>query len=1024
MHSFDILTEINNVQKRLPNKIAIHHGAHKITFKSLEKNTQNVAKLLRPRCIVGLLLPASINLISSVLGIMKANAVFVTIDVEAPLERVISIIKEARVSLLITDQSNYKLINEHSAFLINTCKIICIEDILTQKVSIRSNEFKYLSLEWPEDLAYISFTSGSTGVPKGVLGSKISLNKLISWEIEEFKLNESFNVSQLTSPSFGPFMRDIFVSLCVGATLHIPESKKVLMNPNELLKWLSDSNINLVHTVPSVIQSILKIFQGEIVLKNLHYIQLSGEPLTLDLVKDFYHVFKGNVQLINIYGQTETTLAKLFWRIPREQVMTLSTVPIGITVPETIAVVLNEQNKIVAEGQRGILHLLSNNLSLGYVMSGGIKNLEYVDLSGKLVYRTGDVCSINKDGQIILHGREDQQIKIRGMRVDLREIEMIIQEYDEVTEAQVMLNPNQHIEAYVIANSKLNLLTLRNFLKARLPAYMLPIFYYVLEKFPKLPSGKIDKRSLINNKHKLLSLKANMMPRTETEENLLEIWRDILDYIEISVDDNFFEIGGHSLNATLVINRIMDLYKIQLPNHILFEKPTIQLLSEYIEQQKNEIIVKYDFPNQISYPLTDAQKRIYVSAFFDKTRIMFNLPGLIFLKKEFGREKIENFLSTITKNNDSLRMSIQRIEGHTRLILNELPKTELATISVCDEEHLLIEAKKLVKPFKFESAPLWRAQHFWVESLKTDVLFLDRHHIISDGVTLSIILKQLASALRNEKIEPPKLKYSEYSNIQSLYNQNHEEKIGYWIKELGNQDSYYDEMNTEVRRTSNIGKRIDVKIAQCLSDDIKRLALIQQCTPFVLLLSVYFLFISKIYDLNKIIIGVPFAGRSVPGYENVMGMFVNMLPIKVELEPSSSFEEVIKVVKKKMIDGMKHEIPFQKLIKAINFRAKPNSNTIYRNIFSMQPRIDFDDILNYKRIDQGTAEVDLSVEVIESHATYIFVFEYCSELFSRSMIERYMETFISLVKICIENPALSINDIELQFTDTNLKGSV
>lgn len=510
------------------------------------------------------------------IGIIKAGCVYVPIDENYPVKLIEQMINNVDIDYVLhsgfDEESDIPL-------LINNIKNMNIEIIInTTDEDSDIQDVVY----YGDDKIYIYFTSGTTGVPKAILGKNESLLQFLLWEIKEFLLDESLKASQLTSASHDPYLRDVFVPLLSGGTICIPDDDGFL-RPDKLSAWLDNLNITLIHCTPSVFNIICSYRISSDKFSNLKYILLAGEKLKPWILKPWYEIFGDRIQIVNLYGPTETTLAKLFYRVKPADV-NLESIPIGKPIDLCKVIIMdNQMNK----SDYGEIYIRTQYMSLGYykqpeeTANSFIQNpfVEQKDI----IYKTGDIGRLLHDGNIVFCGRNDKQVKLRGIRIELDEIEKRVLEFDGIVNCLVEYKETEHVEKaetnsgiydeqiiiiYYITDDVIDENLLKFYLKQHLPSYMVPNYFIKINEIPLNKNGKVDYSGLPD--YKELLCKKHIEARTKTEKMVIEIWKNIIDVDNISVTDSFMDIGGNSLNILNLISNIYDEFNVEINLEDLF----------------------------------------------------------------------------------------------------------------------------------------------------------------------------------------------------------------------------------------------------------------------------------------------------------------------------------------------------------------------------------------------------------------------------------------------------------------------
>jgi amino acid adenylation domain-containing protein/non-ribosomal peptide synthase protein (TIGR01720 family) len=582
-----VTTKFFNWVKLQPNHPAVSYKGKYWSYFELADKSSNLAQILyslgiEQGNVVAVDGMRSFGLVVSLIGILMSGGTFLILDPNHPHQRRQEIIQISRPKYLLNLQP------ESDRELKADWKIIDIDPdnglVKAEKPSANTPP-RELSLENP---AYIIFTSGSTGTPKGILGTHKGLAHFVHWQRQTFKISTEDRAAQLIHPTFDAILRDIFLPLTSGATLCIPTNLEN-MDGSSVLKWLEQEQITLLNTVPSIIRFWLLQVPEAVKLKSLRWIFISGEMLTETLINQWRQAFPESGQMINFYGATEVTMSKSFYSVPNK--LLPGSQPAGWALPETQILIFNSAKQLCGIGEVGEVVFRTPFRTLGYInlpeemTKHFVKNPYHSD-ENDLLYYTGDLGRYRPDGALEVLGRMDEQVKIRGVRVELGEIKSILSAHPTLVDAEVIARSTDvgnELVAYVIlrANHELDTNSLRYYLSQRLPSYMVPSYFVRLATMPLTPNGKLDRRALPEPEP--LQAQEFVAPRTQTEKTLVGIWKDVLNITTVSVNDNLFDLGGHSLLATQIVSRIRDVFNVEISLRTLFAEPIISSIGKQID---------------------------------------------------------------------------------------------------------------------------------------------------------------------------------------------------------------------------------------------------------------------------------------------------------------------------------------------------------------------------------------------------------------------------------------------------------
>jgi amino acid adenylation domain-containing protein len=522
------------------------------------------------------------DLIASMLGVFLSGGVLLTLDRNLPSERQQVMLREAAAKHLLYNGRRRAVDQWLDA--VPSLMITETKDIAEAVTEVD------LPIPDPDDAAYLFFTSGTSGIPKGVLGCHKGLSHFLKWQRERFEVTPADRSAQFTGLSFDVVLRDIFLPLTSGASLHLPEPE-TLGSAAQVARWLEREQITIMHTVPSLAQSWLNDLPGAVSLPSLRWTFFAGEPLTDSLVQRWRTCFAGLGNVVNLYGPTETTLAKCFFVVPDQPLFGVQ--PVGRPLPNTQALILNRR-QLCGVGELGEITIRTPFRTLGYVNAVEEQQKRFIRNSfteddDDLLYLSGDRGRYLPDGVIEILGRLDDQVKIRGVRVEPDEVNVVISRDPSVAASVVIALRDERGEnvlvAYIVPSQKaeFNQRELRAHLEPYLPAAMVPAFFVTLEQMPLTANGKVD-RSALPLPDLSFGLKEEFVaPRDETEEVIAGIWTEVLAVDGIGVRHNFFDLGGHSLRAMQVLSRLNSVFKIDLPLAALFTHATVESLAEAVE---------------------------------------------------------------------------------------------------------------------------------------------------------------------------------------------------------------------------------------------------------------------------------------------------------------------------------------------------------------------------------------------------------------------------------------------------------
>ena len=580
-------------------EVAIEFDGSRISYGELLKHADTIAQVLKrsrsaPGDIIVVIIHDRVVLIAAMLGVLQAGCVFVPINDGAAQERSRQILNRLQPKLILTTESHLAAVENLAGRIDDKIPIVAVPASNQTEKGASNPASAENFLPPPDAPSYIYFTSGSTGEPKGIVGTLSSLAKRIAWEIDAFKIGSGCRVSQLITPTFDPWFRDIFVPLCAGGTICIPPDHPGRLNPEILIQWLHDSNINLMHCGPALLNALVSAPPRIRRLPSLHCILLSGEFLHVSLVARWRRRFGTAATLVNLYGATEATMVQ-FHHVVQPLDLQRDFIPIGRPFPDVDVLLVDENEKPCLPGEPGEILIGGPALSLGYfgnqiATRQAFTTIELPDRRAARFYRSGDIAVEFESGVYRLLGRRDDQVKIRGVRVEPRESEDALTGYPLIAACAVAVDKTTDGEpsliAYVVPETQYApaIPEMRAYLRERLPLEAIPGRFVFLERLPLTETGKIDRRIIRDSIETPRQYKPDRVPpRTVLEKALADYWCEILAIDEIGVHDHFMDLGGHSLGAMRLLTRLQGDRGVDLSVADVLENPTIAMLAQRIE---------------------------------------------------------------------------------------------------------------------------------------------------------------------------------------------------------------------------------------------------------------------------------------------------------------------------------------------------------------------------------------------------------------------------------------------------------
>ncbi len=986
---------------KTPNNIAVVFENTHLTYQELNARASQLARVLRqrgvkPDKVVAIMLERSLEMIVGIMGILKAGGAFLPIDPDYPLERKQYMLEDSNAGILITQPELAKKVSFKGDIITNLISTTCDED---------SSNLEMVNK--PEDLLYVIYTSGSTGKPKGVMIEHRNIVNLISFEYAKTNINFKTKILQFTTISFDVSYQEIFSTFLAGGELHLIDDE-IRKSPEKLLDFVKRNEIEVLFLPTSYFKFIageeeyLRSFPD-----NMKHIIVAGEQLIITEQLKEYLIEKG-VYLHNHYGPSEAHVVSSYTIEPTEEIPALP--PIGKPISNTKLYIGNmneatEKINIVPIGVVGELYISGDCVGRGYYNRPKLTEEKFIDdpfRTGHRLYKTGDLARWLADGNIEFIGRVDHQVKIRGYRIEIGEIESQLLKHEAIKEAIVLAKEdakNKYLCAYVVGNNEFSATELRKYLSIKLPDYMIPAYFVKLDSIPLSPNGKIDRKALPEVEDKIDVGVKYVAPSTKIEHKLTEIWSDILGIEKIGINDSFFELGGHSLKATILVAKIHKELNVEVSLSKIFKRPTIKELSEYIKNITKTVYNAIEIVDPAEYyVVSSAQKRMYMLQQFDLSSTNYNMPGVLKVTGRLNLERVEKAFHQLIRRHETLRTSFETIEGKViqRVNLDTCIKAEfnLEYIENADKTtHEIIN--EFVRPFDLSKAPLFRVG---IIKLKEDqyILMFDMHHIISDGISMGILVNEFVKLYVGKDLEKLKIQYKDYAEWQNklLKSEIMCQQEDYWNNLFSDQVPILN-LPTDYPRPSIrsfAGDLVGFKLDAALTKDLYRIAKETGSTMYMVLLAGVNILLSKYSGQEDIIIGSPIAGRPHADLEKIIGMFINTLAMRNNPIGNKTYKELLKEVKDNALEAYEHQdYQFEELVDRLDL-----SRDIILKDFSRNPLFDVMFVLqNFNNgelkiedlefepynYNSKIAKFDLTIAATETEENILLNFEYSTKLY-------------------------------------------
>jgi amino acid adenylation domain-containing protein len=1059
--------------RRAPENTAVADIHETWSYEELDLISNRLANCLRENGIVAGDVVAvygyrSCPLVWALLGILKAGAAFTILDPAYPPERLINCLRVAKPRGWLQVEAAGTLptaLDQYLAALTIRCRVA-----LPSRASIGRNGVLEgfstadpLVTVTPDDKAYIAFTSGSTGTPKGIIGRHGPLTHFLPWLKETFHLRETDRFSMLSGISHDPLQRDIFIPLGLGAAVCIPDPDMMTV-PGGIARWMAREAISITNLTPAMGQLITEAGQGMQLprVESLRYAFFVGDVLTRNDVSRLRKLAPG-VTVINYYGSTETQRALGYYPVPNGacdgQVSSgrpaKEILPLGRGIKDVQLLVLNASGRLAGVGEIGEIFVRSPHLAQGYLTDERQTTEKFLinpftGKTGDRIYKTGDLGRYSPDGEVEPLGRADSQVKIRGFRVELGEIEAALEEHPAVCAAVVIAREEEpgrkQIVSYVIAQERRSVRArdLRMHLKERLPEYMAPSAFVMLDQLPLTPNGKIDRGALpaLGDNSDRAAEDDYVAPLGPVEEFLAGIWAELLRVEKVGIYDNFFDLGGHSLLLIQVISRVRDIFGLELPLRTIFESPTVAGLAQAIETagKKSEAppLTRVERSAYASFPLSYAQQRLWFLDQLNPESGAYNVLFGIRLMGKLNKQALRHSINEIVRRHEALRTSFPVRNGTATQEITTEVRWEIEELDLCglpkterEAEAQRMRRAETTQPFDLRRGPLLRVKLLKMAEQEY-VLLLTMHHIICDGWSRSIIVREITEYYKayvtgiSPRLPELAIQYADFAIWQRewLKGEVLEQGLEYWRRQLKGVTSL--ELPTDYpRRTvkNHSAGRVYFRFSTDLTQNLKKLSHSEGVTLFMTLMAGFQALLGWFASRTDIAVGTDIANRNQRETEPLIGFFVNQLVLRTDLGGNPAFTEVLKRVRRASLEAYAHrDLPFEKLVESLAPERALNRSPLVEVKLVMQnephEQISILEIGETDKIQivnehsaPSQAKFDLLVNLSENANYLQGTMDYRSELFEQSTIEMLASHFEELFTIVTTQPEIRLDSL-------------
>ncbi len=1021
--------------RRYPEAPAVRDGDETHDYRGLWRGSGLVAAHLGRLGIgrgdlVAVRMERGAALVTAVLGIVRAGAAYVPLDLAYPEERAVFMLQDAGARVLVTDR-------EHRGEIAAPG----VEELVLEPEldSPQEEAAPCDAVPGPLDLAYVTYTSGSTGAPKGIAVPHRAVVRLVRGT-DYVDLGPDTRMGQGSNASFDALTFELWGALVNGGTL-IVVPRDVLLEPERFAELVRRERISTMFLTTALFNQVSQ--QVPDAFATLDAVLFGGESVDPRWVA---RVLASGApkRLLHVYGPTENTTFSSWYEV-KEVSSGEQTVPIGLPLSNSTCYVLDERMQPVPVGVVGELHVGGDGLARGYWQRPEATAAAFVPdpfgEPGSRLYRTGDRVRRRADGALEFVGRTDTLIKLRGFRIEAGEIESELRVCDGVDDALVLVREAESasgsatrlLVAYVVAAQPLAVAELKDRLRQRLPEYMVPSAFVQMERLPLTPNGKVDRAALPAPEVGLEG--GSQRSLAPVEEIVAGIWCEVLGLESVSVDDSFFELGGHSLLATQVVSRARQAVGVEVPIRTLFEAPSIEGFAAAIEtlrrQQQHEepALPLQRIDRDRPLPLSFAQQRLWFIEQMAPGNPAYHIPVALRLRGRLDVAALEDSFSELVRRHEALRTSFVSIDGEPQQSIHAPQPMPIPLLEADGDEALeQIIDEQVRLPFDLTEGPLLRLT---LVRLANDdhVLVVVLHHIVADGWSMGVLGREIG-ALYAQRLRPEaepalpelSLQYADFAVWQRAWLSGPvlERQLGYWKRQLADLPTL--PLPTDRPRPalqSYRGGSVELHLDRELTERLVGLSRAEGCTLFMTLLAAYKALLARICSESDIVIGTPVANRNRTEIEGLIGFFVNMLVLRTDLAGDPSFRTLLHRVRDTALDAYAHQdLPFEMLVEALRPDRDPSRHPLFQVHFALHnasaDSLLLDDIEIERALPQAAwvrfdLECHLWHEADRVHGFWVFN----TDLFDRSTVERFSHHWQKLLAEAVRDADQPLSRLQL-----------
>ncbi|MCK9150623.1 non-ribosomal peptide synthetase [Methanobacterium alcaliphilum] len=977
------------------NEIALIADDGELTYDELNRKANRIANALIKKGVdledrILFILKRDSRLIAAMLGIVKAGCAFIPVDPEYPEERIMQVIEDSDAKFIITDKELPNALN--------------VDDLL-----LESNEENPNPKITPENLCYLIYTSGSTGKPKGVMLTHGGITNYVSPDPQNIPihalLNRARKMISISTVSFIVFLREILATITNGMPVVFANEEQSI-NPIELVKLFEQTGADAFGATPTRLLQYLEIEEIQKIMPRCKFIIVGGEtfpPQLYNMLSKYTYA-----EIYNSYGPTEITIAS------HGKLITSDDISAGEPLLNVTDRIMDIDANPLPHNVVGELYVAGAGVARGYWNNEELTKERFINYNGLRYYNTGDLAKRDNTGELYVLGRMDRQIKLRGLRIELGEVENAITDYNGIRSAYVVVktvHDSEHLCAYFTEKNEIDINSLRNNLLDKLPAYMVPSYFVKMESFPMTPNGKTDLRNLPNPEETDSLLDEIISPENDLEKDIFEMCSDILDTTNFGVITDLFQLGLTSLSVLKLVTKISQKFDLNVNVTSIMRARNIREIAK--EVSSASIIEKKHYKIQEFYPLTQNQLGVYFDCVKNPEKLTYNLPKIIRFK-DIDSEKLKSALMEVISKHPYIKTRMVMQSGEIYQQRQDDLKISIDIKQGIVDDRII---KDFIKPFSLFEGPLFRFEIYTF--MDETVLLSDFHHIMVDGTALNILFNDLGKSYDGVLIDEEEYDGFDLSleELELEKSQIYSQAQDYFEGKMEDFDSatvISPDLKGKEKdgNLGEIGVSLDKNIVEtfCKTNSI---------TPNNLFLAATVFNLTKFVYNKNILISTISNGRSNPNFQNTIAMMVKTLPLALNIDTNTSASDFFDYVENIWLDVLKYEIyPFTRI--SDKYEIFPEF------LYAFHGKIIEDITINGHTFERESLEYEalkfkLSVNIIDTGTRFHLLVQYNDALYSRDLMETFIKSLELVVNKLIQNPRGLLKNISILLEDEKVK---